>query len=344
MKSTLLITFLLFLNSAIFAQNEILTNQSILDMVELGFSEEVIIAKINNTDADFDTSINALKELKEKGLSDNVITTILNYSKPATNNDGDDKEEIKDTRIGIFINENGELKKILPTVFSGTKTNTLGSALSYGLASSSIKTVLNNSTSLNIVSSNKPEFIFFFVQPNGRLHNNGNNWWFFSATSPNEFALVKLDKKGKTREMQTGSVNIYSGTNIGVDEKNIIPFDIVSIDDYTYKVIPSSPLESGEYCFFYQGVIPQGGYNKQSVFDFSIQSDIPKPKYTVKKAVWAMIDNKPKHCDITNVELKNDGYHYVLLPYLWGKEVTVPESQCYPSKKKLLESLSGTDK
>ena len=90
------------------------------------------------------------------------------------------------------------------------------------------------------------------------------------ASSPNEFALVRLTTKKGRRELETGSVNLYAGTSIGVDEKNHIQIDIEKIDDYTFKVKPRYFLNTGEYCFYYQGSIPQGGYNNQSVFDFSI--------------------------------------------------------------------------
>ncbi|WP_277114113.1 hypothetical protein, partial [Bacteroides stercorirosoris] len=50
-------------------EQETLSNQSVIDMKELGFSDDVIITKINSSDCLFDTSINSLKILKEKGIS-----------------------------------------------------------------------------------------------------------------------------------------------------------------------------------------------------------------------------------------------------------------------------------
>lgn len=273
MKKTLVVIFALFMCLGIHAQMETLTNQSILDMKGLGFSEDIIIAKIQNSNNAFDTSIEALKDLKEKGISDNILMVILNNSN--TNSKDDNSNSVESSkRLGIFISEDQELIRVLPSIFSGTKTNTLGSSLSYGLASSSIKTILNNPVSANIVQNVQPEFVFFFANQNDQSYiNNGNNWWFFAATSPNEFVLVELDKKRKTRELITGSVNIYAGTSIGVDENSTIPFDIIPINDYTFKVIPTNPLEPGEYCFLYQGTIPHGGYNNLSAFDFSIPGE-----------------------------------------------------------------------
>lgn len=161
--------------------------------------------------------------------------------------------------------------RILPSVFSGTKTNTLGAAFSYGIASSKIKSTMNRPSSVNVVKNTKPVFIFYFARNNNNFAIGASNWWFATASSPNEFVLVKLVQKKKTREMVTGKVNLYSGVNIGVDQKYIVDFDIETIDDFTYKVYPKIDFEPGEYCFYYQGTIPQGGYTNQSVFDFSIQ-------------------------------------------------------------------------
>lgn len=268
MKKTLLLFLIAFISITVSAQNEKLTNQSILDMIELGFSEDVILTKIKTSEVDFDTSIDALKELKSKGVGDAIIVSIMNGDKKQEEANGD----ITENRTGIYINNNGQYTKILPTVFSGTKTNTLGSAFSYGIASAKIKSVMNNAVSTNVVTTDTPEFWFYFTPKDNDSFNVGaSNWWFASATSPNEFALVKLNKKKNKRELVTGKVNVYSGSSIGVDEKYTIPFNIEIINDYVYKVVPKEAIEPGEYCFFYQGTIPQGGFTNQSVFDFSIQ-------------------------------------------------------------------------
>lgn len=267
-KTLLLILTAFFISITASAQNEKLTNQSILDMIELVFSEDVILTKIKTSEVDFDTSIDALKELKSKGVGDAIIMSIMNGDKKQEKING----EITDNRTGIYINNNDQFTKILPTVFSGTKTNTLGSAFSYGIASSKIKSVMNNAESTNVITTDTPEFWFYFAQKDNDSFNVGaSNWWFASATSPNEFALVKLNKKKNKRELVTGKVNVYAGTSIGIDEKYAIPFNIEIINDYTYKVTPKEAIEPGEYCFFYQGTIPQGGFTNQSVFDFSVQ-------------------------------------------------------------------------
>jgi len=63
-----------------------LTNQEIIGMVKMGLSSDVIIAKIrsvNGADAvKFDTSVEGLKALKDAGVPDDVIKTMINPAIP----------------------------------------------------------------------------------------------------------------------------------------------------------------------------------------------------------------------------------------------------------------------
>ena len=69
-----------------FAQNEILNNQSIIDLVKLGFSDEIIISKIDECVNTFDTSIKALTSLKENNVSEAIIVAMVSASKTRKEN------------------------------------------------------------------------------------------------------------------------------------------------------------------------------------------------------------------------------------------------------------------
>src|SRR5712672_3451946 len=57
-----------------------LVNKDIVDMVALGLSDELIIDKVRSSadTAQFDTSVDALKALKEAKVSDAVIRVMIN--------------------------------------------------------------------------------------------------------------------------------------------------------------------------------------------------------------------------------------------------------------------------
>jgi len=257
MRKTI-ITSLFILSSILTFSQEKMTNQSILDLIDLGFESEVIIAKINSSQTEFDTSIIQLKKLKEKGVTSNILALMIDKSKIIIES-------------GVFYTKDGELEKIEPSVFSGTKTSALGAALTGGIASAKVKSYINNRSSSNKIDSNNSSFIFQFDENKDSDLSIGN-WWFKTASSPNEFALTQLKQKKNRRELVTGKVSgITASTQMGVDPKKAIAISIEDLGNGRYKVTPKINLKPGEYCFFYQGTIPMGGINNQSIFDFSVQ-------------------------------------------------------------------------
>jgi hypothetical protein len=110
MKRLLLFSALLIFSSYSFSQ-EILDNQSVIDMVELGFEEQVIIDKIESSETNFITTIDELKVLKEKGVTPNVLSTMMKAlnqkkeTKKNTNSFTMDAPEYGDTE---FRWENGK--------------------------------------------------------------------------------------------------------------------------------------------------------------------------------------------------------------------------------------------
>ncbi|GGG53474.1 hypothetical protein GCM10011414_23930 [Croceivirga lutea] len=248
---------------------ETITNESVVQMVELGFDDYMIMDKINTSDVKFDASIAALGDLKKAGVSSEVISLIMEKSKQNTK-----------SKTGIyFVNEDGEDKLIQPAVFSGNNSNRVAQVLVSGLINSKEKARLPNTVSNNVIRTTQPEFTFKFnpatTEVDNLQTNQGSqagllNWWFRVASNPNEFVLVKLKvrEKQNLREVITGKSNWLS-SNEGIDPKLSIRFDIEEIEGNVFKVTPTT-LEPGEYCFIYQGQVPQGRQN-QSVFDFSIQ-------------------------------------------------------------------------
>lgn len=325
------------------AQEEVLTNKSILEMIELGFTSDVIVGKIQTTKSSFDTTLESLKDLKEKGVDNAIIIAMMHSRK----SEEAKKETTKIKKTGIFVKVGEDYRKIYPTVFSGSKTNTLGASLSYGLADAKIKSTMSGEHSQNVVESNSPEFYFYFdFSQTSELSLRATNWWFSVASSPNEFVLVKLKSKGRKREMEIGTVNLYAGNSVGVDEKNVIKFDIETISDNEFKVTPSWFLEPGEYCFYYQGIVPVGGYSNQAVFDFSVPDKLEQAKvkglYRKGSYVWILKEGEPKQFLIEECKQGKEGFYYGLRKSnsnTFEADFFVKESECYKSKKELKKAL-----
>lgn len=248
---------------------ETITNESVIQMVELGFDDFMIIDKINNSDVKFDASISALGKMKEAGVSSEVLSLIMAKSRQNTK-----------SKTGIYYtNSQGDQELIQPSVFSGSNSNAAAQKLVSGLINSKEKAQLPGIHSNNVLSTSSPEFTFIFDPSASDVDNMQNNqgadtgifnWWFRTASSPNEFVLVRLTVKDRKnlREVVTGK-NSWISSSSGIDPKYALNFNIETLEGHKFKVTPDA-LEPGEYCFIYQGAVPQGRDN-QSVFDFSIQ-------------------------------------------------------------------------
>ena len=68
------------------------------------------------------------------------------------------------------------------------------------------------------INDQSPTFYFYFENNANPM---ANNWWFATATSPNEFALVRLITKKNSREFEVGSsssIGGYGGSHSGIPE------------------------------------------------------------------------------------------------------------------------------
>ncbi len=147
--------------------------------------------------------------------------------------------------------------------------------------------------------------------------------------------------------MEIGKVNLYAGNSVGVDEKNIVKFDIEVLNENVFKVTPVWLLEPGEYCFYYQGIVPVGGYSNQAVFDFSIPYNakfelLANPTIEDKKGkfVWVYNNGKSKMYVIVECRRgKNELYYGLAKNEDSPVDFFVKESECYNSKKELKQAL-----
>lgn len=267
MKKLFVLGLILVNTVCIFAQQkEKLTNETILEMVSLGFADEVIIQKIQASECSFQTGLSDLKVLKEKNISGPVMAAMI----AAHDKTIEAQQSVLDSRTGIFYKDaSGDDVKLMPTVFSKTKTRTLAAGLTYGIASGKIKSLLDAPSSATKIARDSVKFIFYFKPFNDTQHQ-ATDWWFRAATSPKEFVLVRLKAKRSERELETGKANVWVGSEAGVNDKSVVDFDILTNGEGCFTVIPKTLMEPGEYCFYYKGTIPQGGFTNQSVFDFSV--------------------------------------------------------------------------
>jgi len=265
-------------------QAEVLTNESVLQLVEVGLGDEAVVAKIGNSENSFDVSTDALIALRKAGLSSAVIAKMIDAgSAPLTKAPSVLSIDSPDPRVphpaGVYLladwQDDPKMQVINATTSNQTKTGGfLGYMVTGGLASMSFKTVIPNAQARAKAPVRRPVFYFYFGQPgaNGEV---GAFWLAGTVSSPAEFSLVQFKVKKDSREAKVGSFNI-GGAKSGVMDKDRIPFTYEMVSPGVFKAQPDIDLEAGEYGFLYSSStgggpgLSGGGATTARIFDFSV--------------------------------------------------------------------------
>jgi len=275
-KTFLVITLFLASFSGYCQKDDVLTNETVINMVNKKLPTSIITGKIRSSKNSFKVGTDDLIALTDQ----NVPEAIINAMVEAANDEKlfviktDPNNPFDQHKAGIYYcnKKDGHLELIEmdPSMYSQSKSGGgLASAMTYGLAKVKVSVTLDGKEGRFQLNDQKPEFYFYFDDPNSEMNQN-SDWWFATAKSPNEFLLVKLTKNSKTREVVTGSANAL-GSSIGVDDKNKAEFSFEKISTGIYRVYFEKPL-SGEFCFMYTGMAPAGFTSMNKVYDFGINN------------------------------------------------------------------------
>jgi len=257
-KSLLVFVFLAF--CTFLAAQQALNNDAIIKMHSAGLSDNIIVSTINSQPGTYATGVNDLIALKQAGISDKVLGAMITKSNaPArpvyqgeaaqapVEIDPNDPNNAHDPGIYMYTKgPNGMVLTMLESsVYSSGKTGGMfATALTYGIAKTKIKAVVQGAHASVSTSDSSVLFYFYFEEENKS---------FGGATTPNEYTLLKFDQKSNSRETQTGSMNAF-GTSTGTDVNAASGFTYKKIKQGIYKVTPAGQLIPGEYCF-----LPAGG-------------------------------------------------------------------------------------
>ena len=254
---------------------EVLTNDSIMSLVAAGLGPDTLVAKISASRGNYDTSTNGLIQLKKANVPDAVIAAMVNRSKsPVMANaslDNRNPDPMAPHSPGIYLLDPrgpGQMDRIDPTVSNQTKTsNIIGFALTYGLSSAKVKTVIPNPSARVQAIGGRPTFYFFFNQTSVVASISDFSTGFsVGASSPSEFSLIRLQKKGDHREAVIGSLGFASAKS-GISDKARVAFTYDDVAPGVFRVTPTVDLQPGEYGFVYS---VSGSTSIARIFDFSV--------------------------------------------------------------------------
>lgn len=254
-----------------------LTNQDVIDMVKLGLSDEVIIAKIRETSAKnpdsvyFDTSVDGMKALKSASVPDSVIKAMINPSPPsvavlsgaapvATD------PNLPPPEVGVFWRDGSNFVLLQSRLLTNAKVGgRAGAFFTDGMRGEHWDATIEGPTSQNRIKDRRPVFYFYVAD----------------GATASDYVLIKLEKKSDRREFQVGTFGGVTGGKSGVKKDKEIPYKAEHVGIRTYKVTLDSDLKPGEYAFFMgtgqqatmassRGAARSGGSASGRIYDFTI--------------------------------------------------------------------------
>ena len=252
------------------------TNGDVIDLVKLGLSEDVIVAKIramSASEADaisFDTSVEGLKALKAADVPDAVIKAMINPAPPVTVVTASTAMTIDPNlpppEVGVYWKDRANFVLIQGQAVTNAKAGgKAGSFFTDGMRNQHWDATIEGTTSKNTVRERRPTFYLYV--PDG--------------SDSADYALIKLNKKGDRREFQIGSFGGVSGGKSGVKRDKEVSFKAEHMGIRTYKITLDAELKPGEYAFFMgtgqsatmsgaRGGNRSGGAAAGRIYDFSI--------------------------------------------------------------------------
>ena len=253
------------------------TNKDIIEMVKMGLSDDVIIAKIRTASAadtslvSLDTSVDALKTLKEANVPDSVIKVMINPGPPpagivAGASPMSIDPNLPPPEIGVYWKDGSKFALVQGQNLTNTKAGgKAGSFFTNGLRNQHWDATIEGPVSKNIVHERRPTFYLYV--PDGN--------------DASDYVLINLNKKGDHREFQIGSFGGITGGKSGVKRDKELPFRAEHMGIRVYKISLEGDLRPGEYAFFMgtgqantmagaHGGNRSGGAAAGRVWDFSI--------------------------------------------------------------------------
>lgn len=260
------------------AQGEVMTNDEVITLTKAGLSPAIIIGKIRSGKSDFDLSTDSLIKLKQSGVSDDIVTAMLEAksgkstaSAAGPSMSGDPNDPMSKHGYGIYLYEDrgGERKmtQLAPNVSAQNRTGGMfTSGLTYGIGKVKIKSNLPGRSAALQIKDTQPVFYFYLDITTGGLNTSSG-----VPSTPNEFAMIRFNQRSDNREVTIGKANAF-GAKGGLSDEYVVQFNAQDMGNGVFKVTPSTPLQKGEYAFY---LINSGNSNASSAvgakfFDFGV--------------------------------------------------------------------------
>jgi hypothetical protein len=256
--SLLLATCLLVSSTASVSGQEVMTNETVIQMVKAGLSESVILAKMRSSQTKFDTRTEALIALKQAGTPEKVMQAIIGGGAPPASAPAASAPAAAGPSAAVAPAPQSNHRGPIYHVSSGKQVELIGIS---GDIETSRAPFSGRKTEL-VLPGNKAKYRTSDKQP-----------VFLSSSEPADVPLVKLDPGKNDRNLRVSSsfrAGPYSGSSSqrGIRAEDRVDVEAERDNRGFFRIRPRAPLAPGEYAFVITrsyGTIPVG-----TVYDFGV--------------------------------------------------------------------------
>ncbi len=230
---------------------EVLTNDSVIQMVKAGLPEAVVIAKIKSTATKFDLKTDSLVSLKKAGISDKVLEAMVAAGSGSATTGAMPAPPAPAVAAGALKNQDVIYQLIGDTYVEMFATS----------ANLETNMAFFQSKSEVVLEGRKAKYRISEKQP-----------VFFSTYSSTDAPLVRLkpgdEHNDRNLKIGSGAFMPFGGTQkMGVRNEDKIAINIERDPRGFYRVTPAAPLPPGEYGF----ILATGfGAGSGKIYDFGV--------------------------------------------------------------------------
>jgi hypothetical protein len=230
---------------------EVLTNDSVIQMVKAGLPEAVVIAKIKSTSSKFDLKTDSLVSLKKAGVSDKVLEAMVAAGSGAAPSTAAAAPPAPALAAGAL-----KTQDVIYQLVAGKYVEMFATS-----ANLETNMAFFQSKSEVVLEGKKAQYRTSDKQP-----------VFLSTYSSTDAPLVRLkpgdDHNDRNLKIGSGAFMPFGGTQkMGVRNEDKVPVTIERDARGFYKVTPSAALPPGEYGF----ILATGfGAGSGKIYDFGV--------------------------------------------------------------------------
>jgi hypothetical protein len=214
-------------------------NRSVIKMAKAGLGDDLIVETINTQPGQYTTDADALVALKTAGVSDRVITAMINKGRRQITNVAEKPIELSDVNeIGVYYKDHtGKWVEIEPEIVHIKSGGWLKSTATHGIIREDRNGHLNGRESKLALQC--PIELLIYV-PEG--------------VSANEYDFLRFRINSDNREFRVLTGGVFHST--GGADRDEVKFNPVKTAPHTYQFTVNQDTGGGEY-----GILPPGTGN-----------------------------------------------------------------------------------